>query len=224
MARLDGLKSRVAAVGVVESRLHAKLFKRFAEKLDFVYFGYVDQRDDEHRVIRGLTLSNSHRDDHYSIGTYHGYDMAMCERVDTITNPGVPSEHKTWLIMTADLHNGQNLPHIFIGLQSHTQGFYRHVLTKFSYLQKLEPGSVVPYSLQFREHFTLYTTPTHFVLAEGLFGNGLEAMLAEHFSDFSFEISDGTLYVYSENQKPNDLLLSRMLQCAAWLANELDKR
>ena len=224
MSSLKHLAGKVTPISVLESRLHRKLFKEFAEKIGFVYFGYVDQRDDEHRLIRGLTLSPTHRDDNYSIGTYHGYDMTMCERTDTIAEPGFPSESKKWFIMTADLHSKRELPHIFIGLNRHTQGFYRHVMTKFSYLQKLTPGGVTPYNLKFRENFTLYTSPTHFVEVEQLFGGDLHGMLAEHFPDFSFEIAESTLYVYSENQKPTVTLLSRMLQCAAWLASELDKR
>lgn len=224
MADIRKLTAKVKPVALVEARMHRKLFQRFAERIGFVYFGYVDQRDDEHRLIRGLTLSPSHRDDHYSIGTYHGYDMALCERTDMIREPGFPDEAKQWLIMTADLHHSGDLPHIFIGKTSHSQGFYRRVMTKFAYMQKMNPGAVAPYDLSFREIFTIYTAPTHFVEVERLLAGPLHAMLAEHFRDFSFEIHESTLYVYVEPQKISTELLSRMLQCAAWLASELDKR
>lgn len=224
MPKLKNIARKLKPVTVIEARVHRKVFRDFAEKIGFVYFGFVDQRDDEHRVIRGLTLSPSHRDDHYSIGTYHGYDIAMCERIDTIKEPGFPSEPKKWLIMTADLHRKHELPHIYVGKATDSQGFYRYVMTKFPHIQKMTPGAVTPYSLKFRENFTIYTTPTHFVLVEQLFGSQLESMLAEHFAGFSFEIFESTLYVYSEQQKATTELLSRMLQCAAWLASELDKR
>lgn len=79
--RLVKAAKRSKPVRVIRSRFHSKLFRDFADKLGFVYFGFVDQRDDEHQLIRGLTLSTTHRDDNYCVGTYHSYDIAFCEQV-----------------------------------------------------------------------------------------------------------------------------------------------
>lgn len=222
--KLTGALSRLMPSAVSRSRLHRRTFQRFADKIDFVYFGYVDQRDDEHRLVRGLTLSPTHRDDHYSIGSYHGYDILFLERQDVIKQPGVPDETKQWTIMTADLHRAHNLPHIFIGQTSHSATFYRHVLTKFSYLQKHLPGSVSTYDPRFNAQFALYTTPAHALEAEQLFAGQFSTMLLEHFAGFSFEIHETTLYVYAESERPSAQLLAKMLQCTAWFATELDRR
>lgn len=208
---------------VAKSRFHSRLFRHFADKLGFVYFGYVDQRDDEHRLIRGLTLSNTHRDDNYCLGTYHGYDIAVCERTDSIQTHGMVREDKKWIIMTADLKNKSNLPHVFIGLSSHTVGFYRHMMTKFAYLQKLQPGRIAQYDPHFHEIFAMYTKPTNAVHAEQLLGGEFNTMLVRHFPEFSFEIWDTTIYVYSEVKRPTAALLAQLLQCTAWFASELDK-
>jgi hypothetical protein len=58
-------------------RLRARgvVLRRFSKKLGFVYFGNVDQHDDEHEVIRGLTVSTTHKDAHYAVGSFDDYDQ-----------------------------------------------------------------------------------------------------------------------------------------------------
>lgn len=209
---------------VARARLRRKLYTTFAEKLGFVYFGYVDQRGDEHRLLRGMTLSPTHRDDHYMIGNFHGYDTTIVERVDTIRQTGAADLEKSWLIMSVDLHSKRDLPHIFIGHADHSAAFYRHILTKFNKLQRLHPGSVSTYDPAFGAHFNVFTTPTYFVYVEQLFSGDLHRQLVTHFPQFSYEMIETTLYVYSEQAKPSDDLLSKMLQCSVWLATELDRR
>ncbi|HMH69872.1 MAG TPA: hypothetical protein VK502_00580, partial [Candidatus Saccharimonadales bacterium] len=48
--------------GIIQSQLHKRVFMQFADKIGFVYFGYVNQRSDDHRLVRGLTVSSNHRD------------------------------------------------------------------------------------------------------------------------------------------------------------------
>ncbi|HEU0266816.1 MAG TPA: hypothetical protein VFQ70_04265 [Candidatus Saccharimonadaceae bacterium] len=214
---------RLTPAKIVQKQVHRRLFRRFADKLGFVYFGYVDQHDDEHRLIRGVTVSPSHRDDHYCIGTYHGYDIAVCERTDIIHQPGLKSEYQTWLIVTADLHQSSDVPHIFIGAEGLSAGFYRLMQTKFPQLHRVYFGGVAPYDPRFVERFSFYAAPTHSIAAEKLFGGELNTMLVEHFVGFSFEVHESTLYVYALDRRPTAALLAQMLQCAAWLANEIDR-
>lgn len=209
---------------VTRARLHKKIYMNFADKIGFVYFGYVDQRDEEQKLVRGLTLSPTHHDEHYTIGTFHGYDVTLLERSDTIKHPDTPPMEKQWLIAGIDLHGRRDLPHIFIGLASHSAPFYRHVLTKFSHLQRLYPGSVLPFDPEFIQHFTIYTTPTYNVYVEQLLGGGLQKQLVQHFPQFSFEITESQLYVYSEHKRPTEALLGQIVQCGVWLATELDRR
>src|ERR1044072_5775592 len=89
---------------VLQSRLHKRVFMQFAEKIGLVYFGYVNQRSDEHRLVRGLTVSAGHRDSNYCVGSFQGYDIALVERIDTIRFPGKSSKTHNWIIMTFDLH------------------------------------------------------------------------------------------------------------------------
>ena len=43
------LLKTLAPAKVLQSQLHRRVFMQFAEKVRLVYFGYVDQRNDEHR-------------------------------------------------------------------------------------------------------------------------------------------------------------------------------
>ena len=111
---------------VVQSRLHKRAFQQFATKLGLVYFGYVDQRNDEHSLVRGVTVSTKHRDNHYCIGSFDGYDITVVERVDTLHFPGKESKTHNWTILTLDLHHGHDVPHVFMGLTSHHDTYHAH--------------------------------------------------------------------------------------------------
>lgn len=221
--RTKHLVRRLKPATIVRKQTHRRLFRKFADRLGFVYFGYVDQHDDEHRLIRGVTVSTSHRDDHYCLGTYHGYDMALCERTDVVSAPDSKDEYQTWLIATADLHRSDDVPHIFIGTEGLSAGFYRLMQTKFPHLHRVYFGGVAPYDARFAEHFSFYASPSHTIAAEKLFGGELNTMLVEHFAGFSFEVHESTLYIYAYDCRPTSALLAQMLQCAAWLANEIDR-
>ena len=73
-----------------------------AEKVGLVYFGYVDQRDDDHRLIRGHTVSQTHQDNHYCIGTVRGYDVMLALRNDVIRTRSGKDERCHWLIYAID--------------------------------------------------------------------------------------------------------------------------
>ena len=45
----------------------ARIIQKLADDIGMVYFGYVDQRDDEHKLLRGITVSNNHDDYHFDL-------------------------------------------------------------------------------------------------------------------------------------------------------------
>jgi hypothetical protein len=209
---------------VIQSRLHKRVFMQFAEKMGLVYFGYVDQRNDEHRLIRGLTVSANHRDDHYCIGDYKGYDITLVERVDTIRFPGKPTRTHDWIIMTFDLHSPVDLPHIFLGLHTHSDTFYAHIFTKFAQLSKVPIGSYGEYDHSFTNKYSLYAEPAQSFAAQHLFDRETTKTIADHFGSMTVEIADGSLYVYAEHQRPSTALLEKMIKYGAWLAESIDTR
>lgn len=216
------LVSTLVPAKVMQARLHKRTFKHFADKIGLVYFGYVDQRSDEHRLVRGLTVSTKHRDTHYCIGSYDGYDVTLVERTDTIRFPGKPAKTHNWIIMAFDLQHSVDLPHVFMGLYTHSDTFYAHLFTKFTHLAKVPLGTHEPYDQAFLERYTLYAKPEQALSAERLFNPAITKAIASSFGSLTVEISEGCLYVYSEHQRPTAALLDQMLVRGTWLAQSLD--
>lgn len=214
------LKTLVPAK-VIQSRLHRRVFTQFADKLGLVYFGYVDQRDDEHRLVRGLTVSGSHRDNHYCIGSFNGYDITLVERTDTLHFPGKPSKNHTWIIMVFDLHAIRDLPHIFVGLHTHSDTFYSHLFTKFASLTSVP--LLQPYSPGFVGRYRMYTEPSQFHAAQQFITPEMAKVIGDHFGSFTFEIAENCLYMYTEHQRPTASLLDAMIKNGAWLARSIDE-
>jgi hypothetical protein len=215
------LKALVPAK-VLQARLHRRVFIQFAERIGFVYFGYVDQRSDEHRLVRGLTVSARHRDNHYCIGSYENYDITLVERSDTIHFPGKPSRTHNWIIMTFDLHTSRDVPHVFLGFHSHNETFYAHLFTKFSQLTKIPLGTFGQHSSKFTERYALFTEPAHTITVEQLFHPAVTAVIGDSFGNLTAEVADGCVYIYAEHNRPTVQLLEKMLQCGLWLSQTID--
>ena len=91
-------------------RSRGKIIRRFASQVGLVYFGTVDQHQDDHEIIRGLTVSTTHRDAHYAVGSYDGYDVSIVDRFDVTFDAQLrPIEH-VWLIFQVNLQD-VSLPH-----------------------------------------------------------------------------------------------------------------
>lgn len=209
---------------VLQSRLHKRVFMQFAEKTGLVYFGYVDQHNDEHRLVRGLTVSSSHRDNNYCIGSFKSYDITVVERTDTIHFPGKPPRTQNWIIMAFDLHTQLDLPHIFVGLHTHSDTFYAQLFTKFTTLAKPPMGTFTGLAPAFMERYAVYTEPAKLLSAERLFDSDITKGMADHFGGLTAEVADGCLYLYAWHQRPSLPLLTKMLQNGLWLASSLDER
>jgi hypothetical protein len=197
---------------------------QFAEKIGLVYFGYVDQRSDEHRLVRGLTTSPHYRDNHYCVGAFDGYDIALVERSGTLKHPGQVAELQDWLIATIDLRTTADLPHIFIGRRSHSQAFYSQLFTKFTYMMPLPLTEADGYDVQFLLTYVLYAKLTEAAEVSRLFDTTLTKAIADHFHGLTIEVSDGCVYVYAENQRPSGALLDRMVRYGVWLAQTIDAK
>lgn len=222
LKRSTQLLKGLAPAKVMQARLHKRLFMQFAEKIGLVYFGYVDQRSDEHRLVRGLTVSAHHRDNNYCIGSYDHYDIMLVERTDTVRFPGKSAQNYRWVIMTFDLHTSKDLPHIFLGLHSHDETFYAHLFTKFSQLTRVSLGAFGQHDKHFTDEYVLYTEPAYMVFAEQLFHPAVTKVIAESFRGLTVEIVDGSLYIYADHTHLTAHVLERMLKNGLWLAKLID--
>ena len=221
-AKSKQLMKRLVPAKVIQSRLHKRVFMQFADKTGLVYFGFVDQRNDEHSLVRGMTVSAHHRDNHYCIGSFDDYDISLVERSDTIRFPGKPAHAHNWIIMTFDLHQPADLPHVFLGLHTHSEAFYAQLFTKFTHFTRLQPTQLGNYDPAFLHRYAMYTDPAQLISAERIFHPALAKMITDQFGGLTIEISDGCLYLYAENNRPSAALLEKMIKYGTWLAKTID--
>lgn len=205
---------------VVATRVTRKMIEEFSEKVGLVYFGYVDQRDDDHRLIRGHTVSDTHQDNHYCIGTVRGYDVMLVSRNDVIRTNGHERREQRchWLIVTVDLHTTVDLPHFYIGHRERNAAF----LAAHTPLYPIAIGGLYRYPQHFLTSYTIYGTATHTLDIERLVTPQMTEVIAAHFVGASFEVQDNAVYLYIESERPDEALLEKMLSNCLWLAESID--
>jgi hypothetical protein len=198
-----------------------KIIKLFARKFGLVYFGSVNQREDEHELIRGITVSASHVDAHFCVGDFEGHDISLVERRNTLIYPEQPPQHYHWLIMQFDLHRN-DLPHVFIDGNHHTESFYSTLFMRFANMSNAN-AIFMPANPLFERTFKVFTPADRFDETEAMLSGERAAMLAHHFKQFDYEIDGDRLLIYAEDPTVTTHTLHEMLRVGQWLAGELDK-
>lgn len=200
-----------------------KIFKQFARKFDFVYFGHVSHQEDEHQLIRGVTSAARHVDNHYTVGTFRNYDATFVERQDTVTFPSKPSHTYRWVILQLDLKRG-GLPHIFIEGSHHEEVFFANLFVKFAQFHNAT-NIFLQHDPLFTRHFKVFAAADAFTVAPHVLHYELTAMLAHHFRQFDYEVDDDRLLIYACNPSVVTLhLLQEQMRVGIWLAEQLDGR
>jgi len=224
MKKSLGFFVRYGFKGMSRVRKNKHIISKFDDKIGIVYFGSVDQKSDDHEVIRGFTVSSTHVDNHYSVGSINGYDIALTNRTDVISQTNNSFVDYEWLVMSFKLHTKQDLPHIFIKSKQHNDKPYELLFDIFPVMQEVELGVFEEYSKDFTSRFTLFSQPTKSIEAERLLPATTARVLAAHFWPLSIEVADGVLYVYSDSNNIDMNLLDNMLKDGLWLADFLDVR
>ena len=197
-----------------------RIIKQFAHKFGMVYFGYVNQHEDEHELIRGITVSATHVDSHFCVGDYKGNDISLVERRNTLTYPEQPPVRYRWLIMQVDLKRS-DLPHVFIDGNHHDETFYATLFMKFA---NMNNANVIfsQSSPLFARTFTVFAPADKFDEVEAMLSGEAAAMMAHHFKQFDYEIESDRILIYAENPVITPHLLSEMLRVGQWLAEQLE--
>lgn len=203
---------------LVRSHMTMRAIRRFADELGLVYFGLVDQRDDEHRLVRGHTVSATHRDENYCVGTVRGYDVALVSRNDVILTRNHKEWRCHWLICTVDLHSKEDMPHVYIGHTAREGAF----AASYEYLRRVELGTIAPYPKRFVSAYNVYCMPGSSIDVERALSPAAAEVIAAHFGGASIEVEDNTVYVYIESEHPSEPLLERTVSNALWLAETFD--
>lgn len=203
---------------VVKTHMTRRTMRDFAEKVGMVYFGTVDARDDDYRLVRGHTVSATHMDDNYSVGTLRGYDAMVVLRNDVIKTRSKREQRCHWLICTIDLHTKADLPHVYIGHITREEAF----LAAYERLHPIDIGQYAPYPAQFMSEYRVYGVPSAGMAIEQMITPESAMVIATHFQNASIEIKQGVLYLYIESKYPTEVLLEKMLSNALWLAESID--
>lgn len=199
------------------------VFRQFAEHYDLVYFGRLHQEDDDQRIVRGVTVSTQHVDEHYCVGTVHGYDIVLLLRTDKITQPNTTRTEKySWVIMQFDLHSQYDHPHVFIDGGHHNELFYQTLFVKFARLMKMDKALFGEANHDFTERFTAYTPPDALDELPLILEGDVGPTMATHFAHLDFEWFQDRLIVYSTGRMPTKHLLEHMLRAGLWLSGVLD--
>lgn len=207
-------KTHLSSLNVAATR---RLIKQFASKYHMVYFGHVDPREDEYELVRGVTVSTSHVDNHYTVGTYNAHDVILVERRNTLSFPGKPDAKYKWLIAQIDLkRNG--LPHVFIDSHHHDAMFYANAFVTKNGVQDLT-SYFSGVSATFGQRCKLFANPANYAQAGALITPEVAETLARHFSQFDYEFFDDRVLVYASNATITPATLEDMLRVGSWLAD-----
>jgi hypothetical protein len=203
---------------IVRSRMTSSAVRKFADSLGMVYFGLVNQRNDEHRLVRGHTVSATHRDDNYCVGTIRGYDTVLVSRNDVIRTRSHKAARCHWLICAVDLHTKIDVPHVYVGHITREDAF----AASYEQLAYVEPGLTGVYPARFLSDYNVYCVPGSLMMVEQVVPPQTADVIAQHFGGVSIEIEDNTVYLYIESEHPRERQLERMVSNAVWLAQSID--
>lgn len=199
------------------------IIEEFAQTHGLVYFGGVSQAEDEHRIVRGMTVSREHHDKHYCVGTYDGYDVSFVDRTDQVLVASTKKKKAhNWHIFEFDLLEAHDLPHIFVGMHTHSESFYMQLFTKYPELRHIAMGATHAYPAEFLHKYRVYCRPGNQVSVESIISSLVTEMVSKHFGSLAIEIVDTSLYVYAENHRLTTQLLEAMIKNGRWLADHID--
>lgn len=195
-----------------------RVLKSFSEKMGWVYFGFVDQHSDEHKVVRGFTLSPTHRDNSYIVGEYDDRPIALVDRFDVIAN-GQTVEKHSWLILETSIDPSIVLPHVFL-LPTHQKSVhYNKIFTAFRSLEKVDVEANVP---DFHSRYEIYSRPDQHDRIEELLPIEVIRVIAAHFWPVAIELSGNNLFFYYADKKLTENALDSIIKNSVWLGQTLE--
>lgn len=215
--------SRLLRRHLPTARSRGVVLRKFAKKIGLVYFGVVDQRVDDHDVIRGLTVSTTHVDDHYAVGSYDGYDVSLVDRFDVVIDRHNESSEHAWTILRLNLDKSEALPHLFLYPLGQKTKAYNKFFEATHNLQAVNTLFQGEHSQEFHNRFSVYTSSTHALSLEDVLTPAVTQTIAATLWPHAIEILDNKLYLYIIESKLSETLLETGLSSALWLARVLEQ-
>ncbi len=200
------------------------IFKKFDDKTGLVYFGHVNQHFDEFKMVRGLTMSPNHFDDHFSVGSIGGYSLLVVDRSNFVSVPKKKDVVHNWIIFAFDLHTKTAIPHFFIGANNIDIKPFHALFTTFPNMKDIELGEFEKYDSDFISRFKVYGRPAKSLEIQKILTAEITKTLSAHLWPICVEQHDNVLYLYSTGGNVSLSLLNTMLENGLWLAGRLDKQ
>jgi len=199
-----------------------KIIMRFAGRVGLIYFGVVNQHSDEHTIIRGLTVSPTHRDNHFCVGTVNGYDVSMVDRVDIKLAPDGSTISDNWLVFAIELRSKTSVPHFLIDAKNSDTHLQHLLSSTYPNMKEVDLEAFEPYDAEFVSRFSVFTLPAMTQEIHDIIMAKTAKVLGAHFWPLSIEQNKNILYIYSTQEKITPSLLSSMLENGLWLAAQID--
>jgi hypothetical protein len=213
MIGVDHLK---AVRGLVAKRI----VKQFADKFHLVYFGHVNPRDDDYELVRGVTVSTTHVDSHYTVGTLEGRDVIFVERSNKLRFPGKKPLEYSWLILQVDLRHG-GLPHTFVDIRQQDETFYAALFAKLPQFKDITQIFAGRDELLVQRG-VVFGYPQHYAEIGATLTPEITKLLVSDFKQFDYEIHGDKLYVYASKMRPTLGVMQDMARVGLQLANQLE--
>lgn len=208
-------------LGFLERANVKKVFRDACQLYDLVYFGYVSQHSDEHQMVRGFTLSPSHTDQHYCVGTVSGRDIVLMQRTDTISFPAKPSRAYTWLVLQVDLNRTMPV-HMLLNSCRYDEVMYDSLLARLSHLHTFEAAALARYDQAFTSKFHVFAPLSRSDEAFALLNQETVSILGHHFAGFDYEIIGDELIISLPTASPTPKDIEHIIKSGIWFAGQLD--
>jgi hypothetical protein len=203
-------------------RARGATLQTFSAHIGLVTFGTVHQHDDDHDAIRGFTASLTHRDTHYSVGTYNDFNIRLVNRFDSINIAGNPHHEQLWTVLEIEL-NHTNLPHMFFVPTGREAGEYGRLYATHPTMTPLNSMLLDNKSPEFHGRFQILAHATHSREIEMMFTSPFIVGIASRFWPHGIEIENGKLLIYITEHRLTKAVLELALASGLWLAETIDE-
>ena len=205
-------------------RKRRSTIRSFADKLGFAYLGTMHQHDDEYDPIRGFTASTSHRDTHYAVGSYEGFDIRIVDRFDVQkTHSRKHGQPQSWTILEFTLEV-RDIPHTIFVPTGKNSADYERVFSANIHMQPL--NSILQrtnHSARLYGRYQILARPTHSRSVESLLTSPIIFGIGEKLWPFGLELDNNTLDIYRSTSRITEEQLSAACISGMWLANEINR-
>lgn len=203
-------------------RQTSRILKTFSKKIGLAYLGVMDQHTDEYDAIRGFTASISHRDTHYSVGTYDDVNIRLVHRFDTQKKSG-KTVAEGWVLFEFEL-TAQDLPHVFFIPTGKTDISYERVYAANIHMQPLNSAlQPLKHSPSIHGRYQIVSRATHTRSVEALLTSPVIFGIGEKLWPRGIEIQKNKLYIYMSESSVSMGSLETACLAGLWLVKELNK-